>query len=64
MVAVGNGFTVTVAIIGKPLQPLPEGVMVYITVPVVLPVTVKASAIVFPEAEEVPVTFVATAVQT
>jgi hypothetical protein len=24
MVAVGNGFTVTVAIIGKPVQPLPE----------------------------------------
>ena len=28
IVAVGNGFTVTVAVIGKPVQPLPEGVIV------------------------------------
>ena len=28
IVAIGNEFTVTVAVIGKPVHPLPEGVIV------------------------------------
>ncbi len=58
IVAVGNGFTVTVAVIGNPVQPLPEGVMVYTTVPGVVEVTVNACAIVAPLPEVAPVTFV------
>jgi hypothetical protein len=58
MVAVGNGFTVTVAVIVNPVQPLPDGVMVYTNVPGVVEVTVNACAIVAPLPEVAPVTFV------
>ena len=64
MVAVGKGFTVTVAIIGNPVQPLPEGVIVYTTVPGFAVVTVKACAIEAPVPAAAPETSVCVEVQT
>lgn len=53
-VTVGMGLTVTVATIGAPAQVPTEGVIVYVTVPGVLPVAVKVCVMVEPEPAEAP----------
>lgn len=63
-VATGNGFTVTVAVIGvDDEQPFALGVMVYTTVPGVIAVAVNTCAMDDPLAADAPVALVAEAVQ-
>ena len=58
----GIGFTVTVTIIGVPLQ-VAVGVIVYTAVPGTFAVAVNVCAMVAPEPAEAPVTLVSTTVQ-
>ena len=62
-VAVGFGFTVIVTEIGVPVQPPAEGVMVYTTVPAVVPVAVSVCAIDVPEPAVAPLAPVCVTVQ-
>ena len=61
---VGTGFTVTVRVIGVPAQPFALGVIVYVTVPWVLPVVlVSVWDMVLPLPAVAPVTLLALTVQ-
>jgi hypothetical protein len=62
-VIIAGGFTVITTVFGVPTQLIIEGVMVYVTVPVVFPEQVKVWVIVFPEPFEKPITFDEIAVQ-
>ena len=63
-VITGTGFTVTVIIVVAPLQPFAVGVIVYCTVPLVMPsVLVNVWLITLPAPLLAPVTFVALIVQ-
>ena len=59
----GNGLTVTITLIGTPLQPPTLGVMVYVAVPAVEPVAVKVSLIAAPDPTSTPLTPASTRVQ-
>lgn len=48
----GNGLTVTSTVKGIPAHPLAVGVIVYLTMPAVVPVLVSVCAIIVPHAEE------------
>jgi hypothetical protein len=61
--ATGIGFTVTVAPIALPVQPLAAGVMVYVAVPAVVALAVNVCAMVLPLELLAPVTFDCDAVQ-
>ena len=60
---VGVGFTVIVTCSALPGHPLAIGVMVYTTVPAVLPVAVNISSMIFPVPEDAPLTPFCAAVQ-
>jgi hypothetical protein len=59
----GNGLTVTITVIGVPLQPPALGVIVYVAVPATEPVAVNVSAIVVPVPVSTPLTPESTLVQ-
>ncbi len=59
----GNGLTVTITVIGVPLQLPAVGVIVYVAVPAVEPVAVKVSVIDDPEPTNTPLTPESTRVQ-
>jgi hypothetical protein len=59
----GNGLTVTITVIGVPLQPPALGVIVYVAVPATEPVAVNVSAIVVPVPVSTPLTPASTLVQ-
>jgi hypothetical protein len=59
----GNGLTVTITVIGVPLQPPALGVIVYVAVPATEPVAVNVSAIVVPVPVSTPLTPESTRVQ-
>jgi hypothetical protein len=59
----GNGLTVTITVIGVPLQPPALGVIVYVAVPATEPVAVNVSAIVAPLPISTPLTPESTRVQ-
>ena len=52
----GNGFTVMITLIGVPLHPPAEGVMVYVAVPLTLPVVVRVWAMLVPNPAVAPLT--------
>ena len=52
----GNGFTVMITLIGVPLHPPADGVMVYVAVPLTLPVVVNVWAMLVPKPAVAPLT--------
>jgi hypothetical protein len=56
LVTLGNGFTVTVAVIAAPGQAFAVGVIVYVAVPIAAAVVLNVCAIVDPEEALAPLT--------